>query len=492
MDAVVKTRHGAVRGRVTDGVAAFKGIPYAAPPFGPARFGPPAPPAPWTGIRDAHVFGPTAPQWHYPQPFDQLLPNPLIPGEDCLNLNVWTPEPGPAGLPVMVWIHGGAFANGSGAVPTYDGSRFARDGVMCVTLNYRLGVEGFAQLAGAPPNRGLLDQVAALEWVRDNAAAFGGDPDRVTIFGESAGAMSVTSLLAMPRAHGLFHRAIAQSGAGHHAVSPATAEKVAAMLAARLGVAATREAMAGLPPARVLEAQMAVSTEARLDRDPERWGEVALNNLPWEPVVDGDVLPRRPVEAVAAGSAAGVELLIGSNTDEQRLFLVPTGMVDRVTEEQLHIAAAGYGLGAGALATYRASRPAATPGDLLAAVVTDWTFRIPALRLAEAHGAAGGASHVYEFAWASPRFEGRLGACHYLEVGFVFDRVGPERALTGTEPPQGLAAAMHGSWTAFARTGDPGWPAYDVERRTTMTFDERCRVVEDPRPDERRLWEGIR
>src|SRR5712691_11481983 len=165
MDVVVRTRGGAVRGRVTDGVAVFKGVSYAAPPFGANRFGPPAPHAPWDGIRDALAFGPTAPQHPYRQPFDQILPNPRIPGDDCLNLNVWTPDPGPARLPVMVWIHGGSFTNGSGAVPTYDGSRFARDGVVCVTVNYRLGVEGFARLAGAPDNRGLLDQVAALEWV---------------------------------------------------------------------------------------------------------------------------------------------------------------------------------------------------------------------------------------------------------------------------------------------------------------------------------------
>jgi para-nitrobenzyl esterase len=488
MDAVVRTQQGAVRGRVTDGVAAFKGIPYAAPPFGPNRLDAPAPPEPWTGIRDAHVLGPTAPQGPYRQPFDKLLPNPVIPGEDCLNLNVWTPEPGPAGLPVMVWIHGGSFANGSGAVPTYDGSRFARDGVMCVTLNYRLGVEGFAHLPGAPANRGLLDQVAALHWVRENAAAFGGDPDRVTIFGESAGAMSVASLLAMPGARGLFRRAVAQSGAGHHAISPATAGKVAAMLAARLGVAATREALAALPVARVLEAQLAVSEEARLHRDPARWGEVALNTMPWEPVVDGEVLPRRPFDAIAAGASADVDLLVGTTADEQRLFLVPNDLIDLVTEAQLGAAAAGYGLATDSLAAYRESRPDATSGDLLAAVGGDWMFRIPAIRLAEAHGRC----HVYEFAWRSPLFGGRLGACHYLDVGFVFDRLGPDRALAGSEPPQGLATAMHRTWASFARTGDPGWPPYERDRRTTMVFDERCRLVEDPGAGERRLWEGIR
>jgi para-nitrobenzyl esterase len=489
---VVKTRLGAVRGRVTDGVAAFKGVPYAAPPFGPNRLAEPVAPEPWSGIRDAIAFGPTAPQAPYQQPFDQLLPNPVIPGEDCLNLNVWTPEPGPTGLPVMVWIHGGAFVNGSGAVPTYDGSRFARDGVVCVTLNYRLGVEGFGRIAGAPANRGLLDQVAALEWVRDNIAAFGGDRDRVTIFGESAGAMSVTSLLSMPRAEGLFRRAIAQSGAGHHVISPATADRVAAMLAARLGGPVTRDAVAAVPPDRVVDAQTEVSLDALVDRDPERWGEVALNAMAWEPVVDGEVLPARPIDRIAAGAGAGADLLTGTNAEEQRLFIVPNGLIDLTTDELLRGVAAGYGLGPEAVAVYRAARPGATPGDLLSAVVTDWFFRVPALRLAEAHAGHGGSSHVYEFAWRSPQFGGRLGACHYLDVGFVFDRLAPERALVGTGPPQRLADAMHAAWVAFARSGDPGWPRYEADRRATMRFADTCEVVDDPSAEERRLWDGIR
>src|SRR5215475_13316551 len=255
MECVIDTPQGRVRGKMRDGVAAFRGIPYAAPPFGASRLGPPLPATPWHGIRDALSFGPTAPQPPYRPPFDQILHNPVLPGDDYLNLNIWTPEPGSTRLPVMVWIHGGAFTNGSGAVPTYDGAAFARDGVVCVTINYRLGVEGFAQIAGAPPNRGLLDQIAALEWVHDSISGLGGDPDNVTIFGESAGGMSVASLLSMPKAEGLFRRAIAQSGAGHHVISAETAGKVSAMLAARLGLPATREALAALPPERLVEAQ---------------------------------------------------------------------------------------------------------------------------------------------------------------------------------------------------------------------------------------------
>jgi len=492
MDAVVRTRQGAVRGSSAGGVTAFRGIPYAAPPIGPRRLGAPVPPEPWDGVRDALACGPTAPQPAYRAPYDRILPNPLIPGDDCLNLNVWTPEPGAARLPVLVWIHGGAFVNGSGAVPTYDGSGFARGGVVCVTLNYRLGAEGFARLAGAPANRGLLDQVAALEWVRDNVAGFGGDPDRVTIFGESAGGMSVASLLSMPRAAGLFRRAIAQSGAGHHVISGATADGVAAMLAARLGVPATRDAIAAMPLDRVLQVQNELSLEAVVDRDPERWGEVVLNLMPWEPVVDGEVLPGRPIDRVAAGAGSGVDLLIGTNADEQHFFIVPNGLIGLVTEELVVPSAAGYGLGADGVAAYRAARPEATPGELLSALVTDWFFRNPALRLAEAHGRNGGSAHVYEFAWRSPQFEGRLGACHYLEVPFVFDQLAAERALVGGEPPRQLARAMQAAWTAFAATGDPGWPRYEPGRRTTMRFDAESGPVEDPGREERLLWEGIR
>ncbi|TMF61568.1 MAG: carboxylesterase family protein, partial [Chloroflexi bacterium] len=213
---VVTTRHGRLRGQVRDGVAAFKGIPYAAPPFGPNRFQPPRPPESWDRVRDALEVGRIAPQAPYAPPFDALLGDQGTVGEDCLNLNVWTPDPSTRGLPVMVWIHGGSFVRGSGSLPIYDGSAFARDGIVCVTINYRLGADGFLFLGDGIANRGLLDQLAALTWVQENIEAFGGDTQRVTIFGESAGAFSVATLLSMPRAKGLFRRAIAQSGAAHH------------------------------------------------------------------------------------------------------------------------------------------------------------------------------------------------------------------------------------------------------------------------------------
>ncbi len=231
MNTVVKTRSGEVRGSVVEGVNTFKGIPYAAPPFGTHRFRPPQPVESWSGVRDALTYGPTVLKPPYFPPFDVLLEEPAIPGEDCLNLNIRSPDLGQANLPVMVWIYGGAFANGTGAVTLYDGSRFARDGVVCVTINYRLGVDGFLYLGDGQVNLGLLDQIAALQWVQENIAAFGGDPGNVTIFGESAGGMSVGTLLSMPRAKGLFRRAIGESGAGHHVISSATALNISQYLA---------------------------------------------------------------------------------------------------------------------------------------------------------------------------------------------------------------------------------------------------------------------
>ena len=489
MEPVVETVYGKIRGQVADGIASFKGIPYAAPPFAVNRLRPPARPQRWDGVRDALAYGATVPKPPYPKPYDELLPEPVIAGEDCLNLNVWTPDPGRAGLPVMVWIHGGAFVNGSGAVAQYAGDRFARDGVVCVTINYRLGCEGFLFLDGTSPNRGLLDQIAALEWVQENIAAFGGDPGNVTIFGESAGAMSVTTLLAVPGAAGLFRRAIPQSGAGHHTLPAGTARLVTAELAQRLGVAPTREGFAAVPADQLVSAQEQLSGDIAVQPDPARWREIAANMMAFEPVVDGQILPARPIDGIAAGNGRGVDLLVGTNQDEHRLFLVPSGVADATDDAMVQMTAAALGLSAPGLAAYTGATSGA--GDALAAMLTDWFFRIPAIRLAEAHQ---GSSYMYEFAWASPLFGGRLGACHGLEIGFVFDTLDAEQSepLYGSAPPAELAAVMHRAWIDFARSGQPGWDAYTPGTRATMTFALTSALSHDPRQEQRIAWEGIR
>jgi carboxylesterase type B len=496
VNAVVQTRQGQVCGSVADGIRTFKGIPYAAPPFGANRLQPPQPVRAWRGVRDALTYGPKSPQPPYPPPIDRLIPELAGPGEDCLNLNIWSPDSRSPGRPVMVWIPGGMFEyHGTGASPWYDGSRFARDGIVCVTINYRVGAEGFLHLGEGNANRGLLDQVAALEWVQENVAAFGGDPGNVTIFGESAGAMSVGMLLAMPRANGLFRRAIVQSGGAQHVSSAATARRIGQRLAERLGVAATREAIAAVPVDRLLQAQAELRADLAAHPDPERWGmEVVLGMLPWQPVVDGDVIPAPPLDRIGAGAAAGVDLLAGTNTDEHRMFLVPGGAIDQITVEALGAVVVAYGLPLEAtLATYRAAHRGGSPGDLLAAIQTDWCWRIPAIRLADAHAKGPAATYMYEFAWRSAQFAGRLGACHALEIPFVFDTLGhATELLWGAGPPQQLADTMHAAWVAFATKGDCGWPRYDLRRRATMRFDTTSEVVDDPRSMERALWEGVR
>jgi len=493
MDAIVESRWGKLRGRFSNGVTAFKGVPFAAPPFGANRLRPPKPVEPWEGVRDAFEFGPKSPKVAYPPGIADALAELVGPGEDCLTLNVWTPETGAAGRPVMVWIPGGMFEfHATGASVFYDGGRFARDGVVCVTLGYRVGAEGFLYLGDGLANLGLLDQIAALKWVRENIAAFGGDPGQVTIFGESAGGMSVATLLTMPRARGLFRRAIVESGNTPNVTSAATAERIGRRLADLMGVDASREAIAATAPERVLQAQTLLRNELIARPDPAFWGEVALSSLPWAPTVDGEILPEPPIEAIRAGAASDMELLVGSNTEETRLFLLSDGSIDRITEEALSRLAAAYGLSAEGLNAYRAAYPGASAGDLFSAIQTDWYWRIPALRMAGAHAAkARAATFMYEFAWRSPQMGGRLGAAHGVEIAFVFDTLGlGTEPMLGRDPPQPLADDMHRAWVSFAVTGDCGWPQYDPLRRSTMRFDLTSKVVNNPLGPALAFWKG--
>jgi para-nitrobenzyl esterase len=496
MDSIVKTRQGEVRGRLADGVHTFKGIPYAAPPFGANQLQPPQPVTPWRGVLDALTYGPKTPQVPYPPGFEVLLADVAGVGEDCLNLNIWSANLS-AKQPVMVWVPGGAFEFGTAAVPYCDGRRFARDGIVCVTINYRVGADGFLYLGDRVANCGLLDQVAALTWVQENIAAFGGDPENVTVFGQSAGAMSIGSLLSMPRAHGLFRRAILQSGGAHPVMSASTARRIGQGLAETLGVPATREAIAVVPVARLIQAQLELRAELAAHPDPGRWGEEAVvNMMPWMPVIDGDVIPARPIDRIEAGAGADIDILVGTTIDEWRFFLVPNGLIEHITQDVLTRAVVAYGLPVEAtLEMYRSVHPNARPGDLLAAIQTDWYIRIPAIRLASAHAqnAKSSSTYMYEFAWRSPQFNGLLGACHGGEIPFVFDTLGNGTdTMWGSNPPQHLADTIHAEWVDFARNGTCNWPKYDLTRRATMRFDVRSEIVDDPRSAERALWEGVR
>jgi para-nitrobenzyl esterase len=505
--SIVETRGGRLAGCVEDGIHVLPGNPYARPPVGSLRFRAPEPAPPWKGVRDAIAFGPSAPQRPMMLPLPGMDVGAL--DEDCLYLNVWTPAPDGAHRPVLVWIHGGGFVIGSGSQSIYDGSRLARRGdVVVVTINYRLGPLGFLHLADLCPgledavgNCGIRDQVLALQWVRDNIAAFGGDPEEVTIFGESAGGMSVGTLLGTPAARGLFRRAIAQSGACHNVHTRETATRVAEHYLEQLGVRAAEAARAlrEVPPDKLLDtgqqSMLTLGTSLGL-------------LLPFQPLTDGDLLPEPPLEAIRAGSARGVSLLAGTTREEWKLFSLIDPSLRELDRASL-VARVGKQIGGDAaerlVATYEevlAERGRARAGDVFVAIETDRVFRIPALRLVEAQLDHADDVFAYRYDWESPALGGALGACHGVEIAFVFgvlDKPGVD-FLSGKGPEADrLSELSMDAWLAFARRGDPSvaalpggrWPRYDVEHRATLVFDRACAVQYDPGERERRAWQGL-
>ena len=476
---LVRLVAGRVGGRTEGGLAVFRGMPFARPPVGELRLAAPRPVEPWAGVREAVAFGPAPPQ-------SRALGAPATPDADgdWLTVNVWSPDIGAARLPVMVWIHGGGYVYGWSGDPLFDGAVLARDGVVVVTFNYRLSAEGFGHFHGAPANRGLLDQVAALRWVQDNIAAFGGDPDRVTVFGESAGAGCIAALLAMPSATGLFHRAIAQSVPGVYfteALAGDIAAAVATAVTGRSGPAASAPELAGLPPSRLNDAADVVA--ARMAGE-LRWGLAAYLRVPFAPVVDGEVLPAVPWQA-----ASGVPLVVGHTRDEYRLFLALEGLLGQVTPEQADVALHRL---APDPAAYRAAHPAAGPERLYELLHSDRLFRMPSLRLAQTHRRHG-PTYLYELGWNAPGMGGRLGACHGLGLPLTFGNLtaGAAAFLIGDPPPPeaaSLAARVRSAWTSFAATGDPGWPAYDPRERRTWIIDTEPAVRGYPEDTSRRLW----
>ncbi|GHC33568.1 carboxylesterase/lipase family protein [Streptomyces cinnamoneus] len=486
----VLTAAGVLRGRWEAGLGVFRGIPFAEPPVRALRFAAPRPARSWDGVREAVSYGPPPPQGGA-LGMDALARDAA--GDDWLTVNVWSPAPEPAaGLPVMVWIHGGAYVIGMSGLPEYDGGRLARDGgVVVVTFNYRVGIEGFAQIEGAPANRGLLDQVAALEWVRDNIRSFGGDPERVTVFGQSAGGGSVAALLAMPRAAGLFRRAVAQSAQGTF-FSTALAADIAAACAAELGLGPTVADLSAVDPARLSAAGDAVAAKASAWA--ERWGQVVHRPILVSPVVDGDVLPVTPWRALADGAGRGVELLVGHTRDEERLLAAVSGLLGQVTAEQAATALDALAPGGDGSRAYRDAFPSAGPDELYELVNSDWLFRMPTLHLAEAQTAAGGRAHVYELTWPAPGMGGVLGACHGLDVPLLFGNLdsGQPALLIGEDPsPEAktLSARLRAAWTAFATHGDPGWPVYEPGQRLTRLFDTHPSVAPYPEETSRVLWQ---
>ncbi|WP_329064176.1 carboxylesterase/lipase family protein [Amycolatopsis sp. NBC_01480] len=469
-ESLVQTDAGVVRGRIHDGVVEFRNIPYAAPPVGHRRFLAPEPVVPWEGEFDAtQPFGPSA-----PQPVSKfrrldvadLAADGWHKGDDYLSLNVWAPgRRSDRPRPVMVWIHGGAFTIGRKDLAAFNGVSFARSGVVIVVINYRLGVEGFLPIAGAPTNLGLRDMIAALHWVQSNVAAFGGDPGNVTIFGQSAGAISIASLVASPLTTGLFRRAILQSGGGT-ALPIDTAKRAVTRIAKSLAVPPDVEGFRSRTVADALPAMQRAARPGVVDFRDDTGYNPYLGMMLVGPVYGDDVVPQHPLTSLRHGAGRDVDLLIGTTADEVDLFFATTMLrfAPRPVARWMlrHVHPNGNGL----YDAYARHHPERGAGMVWSAVVSDLFFRLPARQFAEAHQ---GRSHVYEFDWPSPALKGRLGAAHGLDIAFAFDVLsvitGPRR-VGGEAPPQAVATHLHGLCVRFAEDGFVPWPQFDpVERR---------------------------
>jgi para-nitrobenzyl esterase len=511
LSPVVETASGKIRGAMAAGIHAFKGIPYAAPTGGGNRFRPPRPVVAWSGVREAIAYDGKAPQSPAQvkrrAEMDGIL-GPLDTSpetEDCLTLNIWTPGLDMAKRPVMVWLHGGAFAYGSGNRAVTDGANLARRGdVVVVSVNHRLNICGYLHLedlggerfAGSG-NAGSLDMVAALEWVRDNIAALGGDAGNVTIFGESGGGGKVSALLVMPAAKSLFHRAVIQSGA---AVRFTTRERANALADAVVKQFGGLDKLQDVPLGALLGAMIPASKAAGPRAFP------LLDRYDFGPVVDGAVVAQHPAEPSTAPLGDDIPLMIGGTAREASLFLDDDAVWHRtLTEDQLRerVAAVAGPDTEAALKLYRDLLPGANPGDRLIAALTGSNFSVRTWLYAERRAAkldekSGGAPvYHYSLDWPSPFAGGRMGAHHAMDLPFVFDTTDVPLSTKGADGAPELAAAMSATWAAFARTGAPdnpaipAWPAYTTDNRATMVFDMRCRVVNDPLREARLLWTKV-
>ncbi|MBW2274380.1 MAG: carboxylesterase/lipase family protein [Deltaproteobacteria bacterium] len=513
MTITVDTPGGKLEGREQDGVQVFRGIPYALPPVGALRFRAPVPTEPWYGSRPALDFGPSAPQVG---PISRLVRTMIGVGgstqsQDCLYLNVWTPKaPDPSHAkrrPVMVWIHGGAFILGSGSSGIYSGARLAQRGdVVVVTINYRLGALGFltwdslcGEVDRPPANVGLLDQIAALEWVRDNIEAFGGDPENVTVFGESAGGMSVGTLLGTPRARGLFHKALLQSGAGHNCSSPERADKISQQFVSELKLdSPSPEKLGALPVGEIMRAQAITSAKIGL----------VEGTLAWQPSVDAKLIPEQPLVAIAGGLSADIPTLVGSNRDEWKLFMTgdraardlsEAGLAERIRRALPGKNEEGEAVADAAIEAYqRVNGPRGSePAERWTAFQSDRVFHYPATRIADLQSRHQAQTFSYLFEWAPALLGGRIGACHGVELPFVFGSIRAPliRATLGAgRTAQRLCHRVQDAWLAFARTGSPDhsslpvWPSYSEERRLTMALAGESKLREDPHAPARRFW----
>ncbi|MDN3059746.1 carboxylesterase family protein [Streptomyces sp. SRF1] len=487
-DPIVRIDSGDIRGTKTHGIQVFKGVPYAAPPVGPRRFAAPQPVIPWQGTRNATAPGPSAPQ--QVAPFKALDLPPIVGdgwtrGEDFLTLNVWAPDapPQPDRLrPVMVWVHGGSFMIGTKDAPVYDGSAFARSGVVCVAMNYRLGVEGFLPIPGAPTNLGLRDMIAALQWVQANIAAFGGDPDAVTLFGESAGGMAVSCLLASPLAETLFQRAIVQSGHGSAVYPVEIGHRAVNKIASYLKVTPDVEGFRSASPEQALAAFTKAARPGRVDLRDERGHDPLIGLSLSFPVYGDDVLPLHPLAALDQGTGKDVDLLIGTTAEEARFWFEATPL-RRLPHSLARWLLRRVTPNADALLdAYAAELPDHSRHEQFTQAITDLTFRWPARQFAAAHR---GNTHVFEFDWRSPALNGRLGAAHGIDLAFTFDTLAVAtgtKGMLGENPPQDLADHMHGLWVRYATDGTLPWAQFTPDSRLVYQFTARTAAPEAALP----------
>ncbi|PXX71301.1 carboxylesterase type B [Nocardia tenerifensis] len=475
---VVRTTFGPIRGVRRETGMAFLGVPFAQPPVGELRFAAPAPPVPWTETLACTAYGPTAQR----RPMSEVttIPEPSIPGDAVLNLNVFTPDPSARGLPVLVWIHGGGFVAGSPASPWYDGSAFNRDGVVLVSVGYRLGVDGFLHIDGAPDNRAVLDWIAALRWVRDNIRSFGGDPDKVTVAGQSAGGGAVWALMATPEAHGLFRAGISASGAVTQPNDRAAALAVTELFTRRTGVPATAAALRALPVDTLLDMQDALQAPGP--------GSEGVPMLSLAPFADGTLIPESTDALLKAGAGGDIPLLLGFTRHE---FNMAAAMAAQHPDAAAGSPLANAGNGVD-LNAYRAAYPGADATELAGQAISDTIIRGPSYRVAEARARRNLPTWLYEFDWTSTAPAYRGMAAHCLDLPFAFDLLHAPGVteVEGDAPPQQLADAVHASWVGFVKNTDPGedWPRYTADKRETMIWSDRSRVVADPFAAQRRIW----
>lgn len=488
---VVSIESGKLMGINHDGVSTFYDVPYAKKPFtADRRFQAPQAYETWNGVLDATKAGQPVPQ---PSRDKNTT---LMGAPDDLTLNIWTPTSAVATnnkasnkkLPVMVWIPGGAFIREDAAELAYDGTSFAQNDVIVVTINYRVGVDGFMHLEGAPDNRGILDQIMALEWVQNNIEDFGGDPSQVTVAGQSAGAESVAILLGTEKAEGLFQKAIMQSPPMAF-LTQKEAQQITQSYTKKLNIPATVKGLSTIPFPELVKNVIDMGYAIQ---DRNKWGMISWGGTAFLPVVDGDIIVESPMKDLTKASPS-IPVIVGSTDQESRLYLVPSDAVNNTTEKTKSLLLSDLSLEGRPADVYSTKDNGKTIGDTFADIQSDFTFRMPALHIAQQLTKNDNKVWHYNFSWMSPAFDGHLGAGHFVDVPFVFNTTDNEQAkrFVGSQPPIELINTMHSQWLTFIKTSKADWSPYNLAERPTMQFDVKSKQVNDPNSSVRKLWEDF-